>query len=80
MIKMLKRREECDTYLTHVHRHPLSRKKPSEKIKYKIELSANTVAFISCRSRREPSEKIKYKIVLSASTVVLLKTIPIFTY
>ena len=39
--KMLKRREECDTYLTHI------RREPGEKIKYK-ELSANTVAFISC--------------------------------
>ena len=42
---MLKRREKYDTYLTHVCREP------SEKIKYKIELSGNTVAFISCRSR-----------------------------
>ena len=41
---MLKRREECDTYLTQVCRHQHS----IEKIK---ELSVNTMAFISCRSR-----------------------------
>ena len=46
---MLKRRDECDTYLTHVCRHHWSRK-PDKKMKYK-ELSANTVAFISCRRR-----------------------------
>ena len=47
---MLKRREEFDTYLSHVCRHHRSGEN-SEKIKYKIKLSANTVAFISCRSR-----------------------------
>jgi hypothetical protein len=36
---MLERREECDTYVC------------SREVKYRIELSANTVAFISCRSR-----------------------------
>ena len=41
---MLKRREECDTYLTHICRHHHS-------INYKIELSANTVAFINRRLR-----------------------------
>jgi hypothetical protein len=41
------RMEDCDTYLTHV----CSGAEPGENIKYKIELSANTVAFISCRSR-----------------------------
>ena len=38
------KREECDTYLTHVCRHQHS----SEKIE---ELSSNNVTFTSCRSR-----------------------------
>ena len=42
-LKRLKRREECDTYLTHVCGHHCR----GEKIKYKIELSANIVAFTS---------------------------------
>jgi hypothetical protein len=47
--KMLKRREECDTYLTHIL-DITGVERAREKIKYK-ELSANTMAFISCRSR-----------------------------
>ena len=43
---MLKRREECDIYLTHIRRHHWE---PGEKIKYKIDLLTNTVAFIICR-------------------------------
>ena len=42
---ILKRREECDTYLTHIHRDHCS-----GEAKY-TELSAKTVAFISCRQR-----------------------------
>ena len=45
MIKNIKEGEEYDTYLT-----SQERSEPSEKIKYK-ELSANTVAFISCTHR-----------------------------
>jgi hypothetical protein len=45
---VLKRKEECDTYLTHVCRHHWSGKSPVKRGKYK-ELSANTVAFIRCR-------------------------------
>ena len=44
MIKNLERREQCNTYLTHVCRHRCSVENP-------LKLSANTVAFISCRSR-----------------------------
>jgi hypothetical protein len=58
---MVKRREECNTYLF--------RREPGEKIKYEIELSAKTVAFNSCR-RRVPGEKIKYKIELSSAVDV----------
>ena len=47
---MLKRGKECDTYLTHVCKRHHSVENPVKKIKY-IELSANTVAFITCRSR-----------------------------
>ena len=46
---MLKRREECNTYLTHVYRHHWCRENPVKR--YNIKLSANTVAFISCRLR-----------------------------
>ena len=46
---ILKRKEESDTYLTHVCRHHWSRK---SSMKYmEQELSAYTMAFISCRSR-----------------------------
>ena len=45
---MLTRRKESDTYLTETS---LQWREPSEKIRYKVELSANTVAFVSCRSR-----------------------------
>ena len=41
--KILKRREECDRNLIHVCRNHHS----SEKISYKIQLSAKTVAFIA---------------------------------
>ena len=49
-IKKLKRREECDIYLTHVCRTSLEQREPGEKMKYE-ELSANTMAFINCRHR-----------------------------
>ena len=39
---MLKIRQECDTYLTHICGHHRNRENPVKKIKYKIELSANT--------------------------------------
>jgi hypothetical protein len=47
--KMLRRREECDTYLTCICKTSLEQKKPSEKMKY-MELSANTLAFMSRKS------------------------------
>jgi hypothetical protein len=47
---MLKRREESDTYLTHICRHYSSRESPEKKITYE-ELSENTVAFIRYRLR-----------------------------
>ena len=46
--KRLEWAEECDTYLTHVHRYLHSVKRLWRKHK-DWELSANTVAFISCR-------------------------------
>ena len=46
---MLKRKKECDIYLTNVCRHRWSRENPVKRSN--IELSANTVAFISCRCR-----------------------------
>jgi hypothetical protein len=46
---MLKRREESDTYLNNVCRHPHSGE-PGEKFKYE-ELSVNTTAFFSYRWR-----------------------------
>ena len=48
---MLKRREECNTYLTQVFQKSPQWRELGENIKYKVELSANIVAFISCRSR-----------------------------
>ena len=47
---MLIKREESNTYLTHICGHHRSGEKHKEKIKY-IELSANTVPFISYRCR-----------------------------
>ena len=58
---MLNRREECDTYMTHVCRDHYSGGNP-EKRKYKIELSANTVAFISYR----------YSLVLAESSLYFI--------
>ena len=46
----LKRGQKCDIYLTHVCRQPWSVER-SERTQRKQELSANTVAFTSCRSR-----------------------------
>ena len=46
-IKNVKRREDCYIYLTHILTL-LERRELSEKMKY-VELSANTVAFISYR-------------------------------
>ena len=42
---MLKRRKECVTYLTHICRHRRSGENPVKR--FKIELSANIVAFIT---------------------------------
>ena len=51
MIKnMLKRRKESNTYLATIHRHSYS-KQITMKIDKILELSACTVAFISCRGR-----------------------------
>jgi hypothetical protein len=47
---MLKRREECDTYLTYIGRHHRSRKSLVKMEKYK-EFSTNSVAFIVFRNR-----------------------------
>jgi hypothetical protein len=48
---MLKRREKYNIYVTHVCRHHHSGENPLKKINYKIELSASTMAFISCKHR-----------------------------
>ena len=42
---MLKGRKECNSYLTHICRHPCS----GESLAKCKELSANTVGFISCK-------------------------------
>jgi len=47
---LLKREEKSDTYLIHICRLPQS-VKSLERPYEKLELSDNTVAFISCRSR-----------------------------
>ena len=76
MIKKGRVRHISDSRL----RTSLDRRKPGEKVKY-IELSANTVAFISCRcrlrlqtslDRRKPGEKIIY-IELSAIAVAFIR-------
>ena len=45
--KMLKRREECDTYLTQFCRHQHSIREPSEKTK---ELAASVVVVVADES------------------------------
>ena len=61
---MLKRREECNTYLTHVCRHCWSGENNLVN-RQNIEFSANTVAFISCRCRlmstRDESHSVGWK-------------------
>jgi hypothetical protein len=50
ILKILKRRKECDIYLTHICRHHSSRDSLVKRWKCK-ELSANTVAFIIFKRR-----------------------------
>ena len=48
-IKLIKKRDETNTYLTHVCRHHSSGNNPDKR--FNMEVSAQTVVYISCRLR-----------------------------
>ena len=64
---MTYRRNESDTYLTHVCRHRQSR-----QITMKMELSASTVAFISCRGR----QKLQYWLKAPVPSIFIVMSAP----
>ena len=57
--KMLKWREECEIYLTRICRHRWSGENLMKR--YNIELTANTVAFISCRLTKKKKSQCSIK-------------------